>query len=117
LGRIIKAQKDTLPKGHNKNVVYKLNCKNCDASYMGQIKRRLNTRVIEHRKDINKKSGNYSVVTEHRIECNHDFERKNPIILDKEKQYYRRLVSEMIHIKSQKNPLNLQNDSEALEHV
>jgi len=114
---MIKAQKDTLPKGHNKNVVYKLNCKNCDASYVGQTKRRLNTRVIEHKKDINKKSGNYLIITEHRIKYKHDFEWENPIILDKEKQYYRRLVSEMIHIKLQNNPLNLQNDSEALEHV
>jgi len=45
--------------------------------------------IIEHKKDINKKLGNYSVITEHscyRIECNHDFEWENPIILDKEKQ-------------------------------
>jgi len=48
LGRMIKAQKDSLPIGHNKNVVYKLNCKNCDGSYVGQTKRRLNTRVTEH---------------------------------------------------------------------
>jgi len=33
-------------------------------------------------------------------------------ILDKEKYYYRRLISEMIHIKSQKNALNLQSDTE-----
>jgi len=71
---MIKAQKDILPKGHNKNVVYKLNCKNCDALYVGQTKWRLNIRIIEHKKDINKKSGNYSVITEPRIECNHDFE-------------------------------------------
>jgi len=32
LGRIIKAQKDTLPVGFNKNVVYKLNCKDCEVS-------------------------------------------------------------------------------------
>jgi len=117
LGRMIKAQKDKLPLGHNKNVVYKLKCKNCDVTYVGQTKRKLNTRVMEHKKDINKKSGNYSVITEHKLESNHDFEWENPVILDREKQYYRRLVSEMVHIKSQNNPLNLQVDTEALEHV
>jgi len=30
LDRIIRAQKDFLPTGLNKNVVYKLSCKNCD---------------------------------------------------------------------------------------
>jgi len=29
LGRIIKTQKDTLPTKYNKNVVYKLSCKDC----------------------------------------------------------------------------------------
>jgi len=36
LNRIIKAQKDYLPTGMNKNVVYKLTCKNCDVIYVGQ---------------------------------------------------------------------------------
>jgi len=40
LGRLIRAQKDSLPKGSHKNVVYELNCKNCDATYIGQTKRR-----------------------------------------------------------------------------
>jgi len=78
--------------------VYKLSCKNCYASYVGQTDRRLNTRVSEHRKDINKKTSNYSVVTDHRLEFNHDFDWDNPLILDKEK-HYKRLISEMINIR------------------
>jgi len=35
LGRIIKAQKDTLSPGFNKNIVYKLSCKDCDITYVG----------------------------------------------------------------------------------
>jgi len=54
LEKIIRAQKDTLPLGLNKNVIYKLNCKNCDVSYVGQTKKRLNIRASEHKKDINK---------------------------------------------------------------
>jgi len=34
LGRLIRAQKDKLPIGHSKNVVYKLNCKDCSAAYI-----------------------------------------------------------------------------------
>jgi len=74
LGRIIKAQKDTLPIVSNKNVMYKLSCKNCNATYVGQTKRKLATRVTEHMKDINKITSNHSVVTNHRIEMKHDFE-------------------------------------------
>jgi len=100
LGRIVRAQKDFLPIGFNKNVVYKLACKNCDVAYVGQTKIKLNTRVAEHRKDINKKTSNHSVITEHRLESDHEFDWDNSIILDKEKHYNKRLISEMINIKS-----------------
>jgi len=93
--------------------VYKLRCKNCDVSYIRQTKRRLNTRILEHKKDINERTANHSVITEHRLEFGHEF-WDNPKIVDKEKQYYRRLISEMINIKSQKNAINLQADTELL---
>jgi len=32
---IVKARKDSLPIDSNKNIVYKLACKNCDAFYVG----------------------------------------------------------------------------------
>jgi len=35
LGRVIRTQKGSLPIGFNKNIVYKLNCKNSDATYIG----------------------------------------------------------------------------------
>jgi len=116
LGRIIKARKDTLPLSSNKNVVYKLNCKDCEVTYIGQTKRRLNTRIMEHKKDINKINGKHSVITEHGLGCNHDFDWDNPIILDKEKQYYRRLISEMINIRIHSDTINLQSDTELLQH-
>jgi len=53
LNRIVK--EDHLPTGMNKNVLYKLACKNCDVAYVTQTKRKLNTRITEHRKNINKK--------------------------------------------------------------
>jgi len=47
LGGIVKAHKDILLKLSNKNVVYKLCCKNCDASYVGQTLRQIKTRISE----------------------------------------------------------------------
>jgi len=116
LNRIVKAQKDHLPIGSNKNVVYKLACKDCDAAYVGQTKRKLNTRVAEHKRDI-KKTSNHSVITEHRLEYDHEFDWENPIILDIEKHYNKRLLSEMINIKTQKKTINLQTDTECLQYA
>jgi len=113
LGWIVRPQKDNLPIVSNKNVVYKLSCKDCNASYVGQTKRRLITRVSEHKNDI-KKTSKHSVITDHRLTLNHEFDWDNPIILDKEIFYHRRLTSEMINIKLQNNSLNLQSDTECL---
>jgi len=77
LGRIIKAQKDSLSPEFNKNIVYKLSCKDCNVTYVGQTKRKLNT-ISEHRKDINKKIGKHPVITEHRMNNNHEFNWDNP---------------------------------------
>jgi len=46
------------------------------------------------------------------LEFGHEFDWDNPKIVDKEKRYYRRLISEMINTKSQKNAINLQADTE-----
>jgi len=54
LNRIVKVQKDHLSAGMNKNVVYKLAFKNCNVAYVGQTKRKLNTRIAEHKKILTK---------------------------------------------------------------
>ena len=53
LNRFIKVQKDALSKFGNKNVIYKICCKDCDASYMGQTYRKLSSRIFEHHRHIN----------------------------------------------------------------
>jgi len=37
------------------------------------------------------------------------------MVLDRDKFYYKRLISEMINIKTQNNVLNLQSDTELLQ--
>jgi len=50
LSEIIKTQKDPLSKLFNMNVVYKIYCKECDASYVGQTGRQFKTRILEQKK-------------------------------------------------------------------
>lgn len=112
LKNFIRTGKDTLDKMSACDVVYKINCTDCDASYVGQTKRQLKTRVREHRLDINKKSGSPSVISEHRLSENHDFDWDNVQILDKESSFKKRSISEMLHIKKQVSGLNKQGDTE-----
>jgi len=61
------------PLSHS-NVVYKLRCAQCEASYIGQTRRLLKTRIDEHRSHIRRNTNQNSVITEHRLEFSHDFD-------------------------------------------
>lgn len=112
----IKVHKDPLQKHSHKNVVYKLNCGDCDASYVGQTKRLLKTRIAEHRGHINRNGSQQSVITDHRLQ-NHEFDWDGVEILDEEVMLNKRLTSEMLFIRRQVNGLNRQSDTECLHHA
>ena len=112
MGKYIKVQKDICPHTSKSNVVYKISCNNCDASYVGQTGRQLKTRITEHRNLIRHNTSVRSVIMEHRLQYDHDFQCDNVKILDEEPCYRKRLISEMLNIKKQRNSLNLQTDTE-----
>ena len=72
LHNIIKLGKDKCNKWDIMGVIYKIDCLDCDASYVGQTKRSLKDRVKEH--EINKNLD--SVITLHLFENNHNFNWK-----------------------------------------
>jgi len=117
LGGFIRAHKDTNHLLKNNNVVYKIMCKDCDASYVGQTKRQLKTRVNEHKYNLKSLSSNPTVITEHILQHSHSFNWENVKILDTEANFYKRSVSEMLHIKEQSNGLNAQKDTELLDNA
>ena len=114
LNRYIKVHKDSLCNSSQCNVVYKINCANCNASYVGQTGRQLHTRVKEHRNQINHHTNNRSVITDHRINFGHDFAWDGVEILDNEPVFNKRSISEMLFINRQENSINLQTDTAGL---
>ena len=73
LNKFIRAQKDKLPLNSHSNVVYKIDCEDCEASYVGQTERLLKTRINQYRNHINRNTTQASVITDHRISLSHDF--------------------------------------------
>jgi len=114
LNNFIKVGKDKLDLTAHSEVVYLIPCKDCQATYVGQTKRQLHTRIKEHKTDINKNNASPSAITLHRLESSHEIDWDNIKILDEEHIYNKRLISEMIYIKRQKNGLNNQNDTVSL---
>jgi len=96
------------------NVVYKINCLNCDASYVGQTKRTLNTRVADRRNHIRKDTVQVFVIT---TVYSQTMSLIDVRVLDEEMNYKKRLISEIIYIKKQKHGLNSQNDTELLDPI
>lgn len=68
---------------------------------------------MEHRNQLMCKQIEYSVVPQYRM-FGHDFDRENVKILDKEKFYTKRIVSEVFFILGQRNNLNLREDTKSL---
>ena len=114
LKNVIILGKDKSNKRDNTGIVYKFNCKNCPASYVGETKRALKNRISEHINNKNKES----VVFNHKRQFNpnHEFDWEKTQILDRESNYNKRIVSEMIHINCTKNTINKkEEDSHQIE--
>ncbi|KAL6417723.1 hypothetical protein ACFW04_014337 [Cataglyphis niger] len=117
LNSLIKRDKDGLPISNRTEVVYKINCKNYSASYIGQTKRYLSTRVKEHFNNIKIHASNLSVISKHKLEFNHDFDWSAPDILHNEKYLRKREIAKMFFIKKFDNTINSQKDTENLNNI
>jgi len=113
----VQVRKDDLSIIAHNNVVYKLNCKNCDASYVRQMRRILKARINEHKNHINWTTTQHSVITVYRLEISHEFDWENIKIFDEQENLHKRLTSEMIFINEQKNGLNIKKDTEYLNLI
>ena len=112
LNHIIKKGKDKLNSNRNQNIVYKINCINCNACYIGETKRVLEKRINEHKNDINKDPFDHGVISKHRTTTSHRINWDKVQILDHEAYYDRRCISEMLYIRTSNNILNAQIDTE-----
>ena len=65
LNHIIKKGKNKLDKMNLEVVVYEIDCKNCDMSYIIETGRRLTTRISEQKGNIDRIPEYYDVISKH----------------------------------------------------
>jgi len=93
--------------------MYKIECKDCDASYVGQTSRMLKTWIKKYKNQINWNTQQHSVITEHRFNA--------WIWLGDSKDFgWRENFAKTSYIqnnsyKTAKNGLNLKNDTDLLD--
>ena len=102
LRSLLSKPKDHIPKEDRNNAVYQLNCKDCEAAYVGETKRTLNIRADENIKAI-KSARKKSHTAEHCWKYNHDFDWK---VLDFEKNWKTRTIKESIYSEENDHHIN-----------
>ena len=88
--------KDTLPLGKQSNVVYRIPC-SCGQVYIGETKRRLETRLKEHRDARERGMMEKSAVAEHAWENHHPIDWEETTVLDRGRGQ-ELLLKEALHI-------------------
>ena len=91
--------KDKVDKMEQSGVVYKIQCNDCDSSYVGETERRLKKRIQEHRRTS-------SPVGHHADYNTHTVDDFSVSILYKESDWFRRGVAEAIYIEAESPDLN-----------
>ena len=105
LRSLLSKPKDPIPKEDRNNAIYQLNCKDCEAVYVGETKRTLNIRAEEHIKAI-KPASKKSHTAEHCWKYNHDFDWKHKKVLDLEKNWKTRTIKESIYSEENEHHIN-----------
>ena len=113
--------KDKIPQDKTTGCVYKVLCRNCEKVYIGETSRCLETRIKEHRDDVQKNSQtrftranrktsqteqHKSAITDHVCQENHviNWEGVKPLV--KETHTRARQIQEAIQIRKNKNNMN-----------
>ena len=105
IASFFKKPKDPLSKESATEAVYKINCNNCNAVYIGQTSRALRTRMPVHSRAIATLDRN-SLLVKHTQHTGYDFDLDNVTIVDKCPQWRNRLVLEAWHSAKNKNAIN-----------
>ena len=106
LRRILSYPKDCIPDDDKSSVVYKINCCDCDASYVGEMGRALKTHMSEHCRAVEKMDFSASALAQHAWEHDHHINWTSTCILNIESHYWSRISREVIYIHRQPSSLN-----------
>lgn len=113
--------KDNIHITSESNIIYQIDCINCNANYIGQTKQTLKNRLYQHKNSIKKKISTpnkpNTALSDHAVNNFHNFNFNSPKILHRENNLNKRLIYEMIEIKKSPKSINYKTDIEHLNSV
>lgn len=99
------------------HTIYRIDCKDCNGTYIGQSQQYLKKRLYAHEYSVKTKNAYATALAQHNLETGHNFDFTNVKILDTETNYRKRLFKEMFNIKKDKNAINYREDINSLSIV
>ena len=85
--------------------VYKINCSDCQATYIGETGRNLNIRLTEHKR-ATKKQDKTNHIAEHHRQTKHNIDWDSAKCITYSTNYKQRLTLESWYTNLEQNPLN-----------
>ncbi|XP_045482777.1 uncharacterized protein LOC123686588 [Harmonia axyridis] len=116
VGKLFSQLKDKDPDYRQSGLVYKVNCKDCTGTYIGQTRQYFGTRIKQHQSDCMKQS-NTTALAHHAMSEGHQFDFDDAKILIRENNWFKRNCKEMLFIKRHPNSINARSDIGSLNIV
>ena len=101
---------DPVPSEQRSNIVYKYDCKDCEAVYFGESKRAIAGRTKEHTRAVRAADTRRYETADHCWKYNHDSDWENKKIMNYKANTTTRKIKETIHSLSNNNHINGHTD-------
>ena len=102
LRKLLCKPKDRVTTEDKSNIVYEIDCSNCEAVYLGESKRSLKLRSDEHKRSVRNCDCDNNEIAKHCWEADHNFSWDQKKVIDRERRLIPRKIKETIN--SLKNP-------------
>ena len=112
LRKLLCKPKDRVATEDKDNIVYEIDCSNCEAVYFGESKRSLKSRSDERKRSVRNCDCDKNEIAKHCWEADHNFNWDQKKVIDRESRLIPRKIKETIH--SLKNPNHIKNQSSVL---
>ena len=107
--QFISKLKDRNPLLNQYNLVYKIDCIDCDGTYIGQAKQYLQSKTFGHKYSIRTENSECRMLSIHSTNRRHNW--------DKERNLEKILILEMIEILINKNSINKMSDMNCFSNI
>ena len=115
LRKLLCTPKDRVATEDKNNIVYEIDCSNCEAVYFGESKQSLKLRSDEHKKSVRNYDFHKSELAKHCWEADHNFNWDQMKVIDRESRLIDRKIKETAH--SLKNPIHINKISYMLPEI